>query len=64
MEQPPVKVIAPCQVTMLTFGGKQVYTMQPGDFHYGFILTTNEHYTVFQNGLNYYVFPTTALDLK
>lgn len=56
-----VKIVKTCQMTMLTFGGQQIYDMEPQQFHYGSILTQNEHYTVFKNGLNYYVFPTCAL---
>ena len=49
-------------VVMLTFGGKQMYTMKKGDrFIAGFVLISNEHYTIFQNGLNYYVFVTLSI---
>ena len=63
MNHPPMKIIAECEVTMMTFGGEQVFQMKPGDFPYGSILTTNKHYTVFKNGLNHYVFPTVALEI-
>lgn len=62
---PNIKIFEDCQVVMLTFGGKQIFTMKQGDFFfYGKILIQNESYTIFENGLNYYVFPTKSIELK
>lgn len=56
-----ITITRECRVAMLTFGGQQFYTMAVGEkFTYGDIVETNGSFTVFKNGLNFYVFETTS----
>ncbi len=51
------RIAAGCQVTMTTYGGKQVWTTKAEEwFEFSFIVARNEGYMVVQSGLNYYVF--------
>jgi hypothetical protein len=54
-----------CRVAMLTFGGKQFMTFEKGKvLHASQIVEKNDSYTVIQNGLNFYVFETPAIEIK
>lgn len=54
-----------CRVAMVTFGGKQVWTMKAGEkMLYDIQVERNDSFTVVQSGLNYYVLETGALGLS
>ncbi|RJQ30300.1 hypothetical protein C4565_00515 [Candidatus Parcubacteria bacterium] len=56
------KLLDDCRVSQTTFGNQVNWTMKKGEkFVYGLIVEQNQSFTVFQNGLNYYVFETRCI---
>lgn len=54
-----VTIKAHSWITMLTFGGKQYWQTKMLDvFVMTILCNTNDSYTVFQSGLNFYIFET------
>lgn len=54
---------ADCRISMLTFGGKQFYTMKKGEYYpFSFVCEVNDSYVVVQSGLNFYVFERNKIE--
>lgn len=51
-----------CHVSQVTFGNQINWIMKKGEkFIYGFIKQANNSFTLFQNGLNLYVFESRCI---